>query len=919
MARIRAKETTTMEDAAGTSIVVALPTHQTNDLLIVGITRDNNREDFTAPGGWSQLATIGQGSSAATTNAIRSSVYYKIAASSSETDPTFTIVNGDEMVAVAVSVEGADTVTPFDMAATTSTDIATPVVTLPGVTTATNNALVFHYAGSDTGALAHPPADWITVDLTAIGTAVSNTMIASVQQTAGAVSGAQLITFVSTSDDTAIISFAVRDGSSGNIIQAYPLLNTVSTIEPLRGCGVSSPANYYSTFTIDMTNFWWLGVQPTTYNPTSCWQVTAVGPVYTSMLTQASNDTQGDVLPFPASEAVGDYFTVGYSSPFRAIVINRAGAVNGVAGVVATEYWNGSAWAALTDLIDTTSAGATTSAFRGVKQAMSDGNIVAWAVPSNWATLSLNGESADYKIRYRITTVYTTNPTLTRIKIITDASAKLCSSSGETAIVGAGLNFNESGVMFQYLGGSDTFSICAFNLNQSFDLSSGLLAVCFYLGGGTNFKAIGNKGSGGSIFGLVDGTTGNNKYWTIASSDADDTSPTDLMTAVIQPSQSINTASFLSASAPVINPIDFLVVGHCSKNTTLIRTAPFTRCVYIPSTFHICGGGTGTPLTWDDVIECANCYEFPLINRGSNSCIVPLQFGGSKTVKVDASIFSVQFLQKASLSSSFTKTHVDDGYLGIVIDGRSGDVINLTFGTILGGSKIRFEMLATCSASATYDFRGLTIVNANVTMRPMITFSAMSFINCTSFVQNQTDFSGCSFSGSTITCDKLSGFSDCSFACESEHAIVLGASLIGSHVFNGNTFSGYGADGSSTAAIYNNSGGLVTIQLSAGDSVPTVKNGAGSSTVVALSASYTVENIISGSRLLIRRTDTQAVLINEVVAGTSRVYTYNYTANIPIEAVLRKASSAPYYQEWRTTAVLTSTSASVTANQLADE
>ena len=195
----------------------------------------------------------------------------------------------------------------------------------------------------------------------------------------------------------------------------------------------------------------------------------------------------------------------------------------------------------------------------------------------------------------------------------------------------------------------------------------------------------------------------------------------------------------------------------------------------------------------------------------------------------------------------------------------------------------------------------------------------MSFINCTSFVQNQTDFSGCSFSGSTITCDKLSGFSDCSFACESEHAIVLGASQIGSHVFNGNTFSGYGADGSSTAAIYNNSGGLVTIQLSAGDSVPTVKNGAGSSTVVALSASYTVENIISGSRLLIRRTDTQAVLINEVVAGTSRVYTYNYTANIPIEAVLRKASSAPYYQEWRTTAVLTSTSASVTANQLADE
>jgi hypothetical protein len=85
------------------------------------------------------------------------------------------------------------------------------------------------------------------------------------------------------------------------------------------------------------------------------------------------------------------------------------------------------------------------------------------------------------------------------------------------------------------------------------------------------------------------------------------------------------------------------------------------------------------------------------------------------------------------------------------------------------------------------------------------------------------------------------------------------------------------------------------------------------------SAAFTVSNLVAGSRLLIRRTDTQAALFNQVVAGTSFAYAYTHTADIPVEIVVRKATGSPAYQEWRTTATLTASGGSATANQQLDE
>ncbi len=126
-----------------------------------------------------------------------------------------------------------------------------------------------------------------------------------------------------------------------------------------------------------------------------------------------------------------------------------------------------------------------------------------------------------------------------------------------------------------------------------------------------------------------------------------------------------------------------------------------------------------------------------------------------------------------------------------------------------------------------------------------------------------------------------------------------------------------GANISGTVTLENTSGGAVTVQLQPG--VTFVNSGPNITVDNAVSATFTVSGMVAESRLLIRRTDTLAVLVNEAVAGTSRVYTYTHTANIPVEIVVRKATGSPAYQEWRTTATLVATGGAVTANQQLDE
>lgn len=93
-------------------------------------------------------------------------------------------------------------------------------------------------------------------------------------------------------------------------------------------------------------------------------------------------------------------------------------------------------------------------------------------------------------------------------------------------------------------------------------------------------------------------------------------------------------------------------------------------------------------------------------------------------------------------------------------------------------------------------------------------------------------------------------------------------------------------DGTSFATSY-------TVVLSGAGSIAGRYSDANGSVVSA-----TVTNIVAGSRILMKRTDTNAVLSNSVVAGTTFSLNIQTASAIPISVVLRKSSASPYYQEW---------------------
>lgn len=137
-------------------------------------------------------------------------------------------------------------------------------------------------------------------------------------------------------------------------------------------------------------------------NVIKAWQVDVSPSTFVDETTDFNSSASGDVLPFPAAEAIGDYFAVGHRVPFSGMTVIVSTA--GIGGVVAWEYWNGSTWTALSSVTDTTTGFTATAS--GTAYA------VTWNVPSDWATTSLNSTTL-YYIRARVTTVYSTNPVFT--------------------------------------------------------------------------------------------------------------------------------------------------------------------------------------------------------------------------------------------------------------------------------------------------------------------------------------------------------------------------------------------------------------------------------------------------------------------------------------------------------------------------
>lgn len=261
---------------------------------------------------------------------------------------------------------------------------------------------------------------------------------------------------------------------------------------------------------------------------------------------------------------------------------------------------------------------------------------------------------------------------------------------------------------------------------------------------------------------------------------------------------------------------------------------------------------------------------------------------GTRKTYADASATSFEFPQLAdsTIRRRFWRVPAESAAVGMTILASANDTIKLTNCLNVTDTKQALRINPASSGSATYDFTGSVNIGWEVTNDVAgVVFNNATFRACHGISLLGGGLDGCvikdSITSPAVTTSNPGNITNCEFiSAGSGHAIEI--TTPGTYDFDGNTFSGYGADASTDAAIYNNSGGAVTLNLGSGDATPTVRNGAGASTTV-----------VAG------QVDVLVTVIDEALAPIENIRVYVVAADgtgpLPFEdsvAITRSGSTA---------------------------
>jgi len=139
-----------------------------------------------------------------------------------------------------------------------------------------------------------------------------------------------------------------------------------------------------------------------------------------------------------------------------------------------------------------------------------------------------------------------------------------------------------------------------------------------------------------------------------------------------------------------------------------------------------------------------------------------------------------------------------------------------------------------------------------------VLFISSAYLDCTSALVSNSEQLRCSVIDANtaddepfMTTDDMGDLVFCSFEFSDGHGVGLTTPRVASQSSKGNSFLGYGAIGTTDAAIENDTGGAVEISTTSGASVAehTYQNGSGASTTVTGAVAITVTPIVTGSEV----------------------------------------------------------------------
>lgn len=339
---------------------------------------------------------------------------------------------------------------------------------------------------------------------------------------------------------------------------------------------------------------------------------------------------------------------------------------------------------------------------------------------------------------------------------------------------------------------------------------------------------------------------------------------------------------------------------------------------------HTFNNGTAVaPVTFADV----TAYDF---TNGTNSFGVCFDRQGSVVLQGKlfcgtAAQVALTYFKQTSKTITLPDNPVEDGFYELRVAANASFASTFQTGDYTGGvvtgacsfasiNPLKRLTLSCADAFGAHKHYGLAASLAASTLNTVSELRQCSFSGSDALTPAGAIVNGCVFAGGTDAAMVFTAPSDATATAGCKlvgNAVGIRITAAGTYTLDGHTFSG------NTVDIKNTSVGAVIINVVNGSNPVTTQNTGGGTTTINITAGATVSNLVTGTRVLIKRTDTGAVLFNGVETAGSISYSGTYVGQVTV--IARKASGAPYYKEWTTLVGLVSgSSVSVTALQVLD-
>lgn len=382
----------------------------------------------------------------------------------------------------------------------------------------------------------------------------------------------------------------------------------------------------------------------------------------------------------------------------------------------------------------------------------------------------------------------------------------------------------------------------------------------------------------------------------------------------------------LASGGGAIDWTDIVRIGFGMHRTytTAVSRSFMVGNLFFATKVKLVGGSPALPVNMGHLVNAAEGWygNMSVIQQGQRQALIRtgVQFGdGTTPTYADTTACSLETPEAYATTLPQYLWRVGNDKIEVRIKASASCTMRLGSTTYAAGTRQLFVIDPASSPSADYDFAGAAFVGWRVENNSAgIPINGAVFSQGYRITLNGGVLTGCTISGALESPAVLTNDPDNITGCEfiagpaGGHAIEITAP--GTYTLAGNSFAGYGADGTIDAAVYNNSGGAVTLNITGGGSTPTVRNGAGASTTVVSGATLTLTGLVSGSDIVILDAGTTIERVN-VDSNAGSTYAYAYTVTGDVDIGVFKAGYVPLYVRGYT---LTASSASLPISQAVD-